>query len=289
MATFQNQIGRDVVSPPARLQFLNIEKPDEGGQYSDGKYKATFLFSKTETEFGPMKEVVEELAKSAFGCSARDLEYVPFRDGDTKTWQGFPGSIFIVSKSKYPVDVWSPTKDPATGELFRLDPKKLYPGCIARAHFAPLAYMSGTARGITFILGFIQFLEDAPRFGGLGQIDARDVLSEYIPTSKRPNGAVAQATSKPADVEAEEEAVSEEQEVVTSPAAPAKRGRPAKVTATETETPSARAKRLAGEQRAADDAKQSAKPASPNVVDLPVGQPRPNGANASSKSLMDMM
>lgn len=271
MATFQNQIGQDVLSPPARLQFISIAEPDTGGQYSDGKYKATFLFSKTDTEFGPMKKVIEDLSQQAFGCSAKELDYLPFRDGDEKEWQGFPGSVYVVAKSKFPVDVWSPTKDPASGELFRVDAKKLYPGVIARAHFAPLAYMSGTKRGITFILNFIQFLEDAPRFGGIGQIDARDVLAEYVPGNKKVNGAAK------ADAGAVEDAETKE--------APATRGRgrPAKAPEAGTETPSARAKRLAAEQRAKDEAANGKS----DVEDLPIASPKPVGA--SGKSLMDMM
>lgn len=274
MATFQNQIGQDVLSPPARLQFLSIAEPDTGGQYSDGKYKATFLFSKTDTEFGPMKKVIEDLSQQAFGCSAKELDYLPFKDGDEKEWQGFPGSVYIVAKSKFPVDVWSPTKDATTGELYRVDAKKLYPGVIARAHFAPLAYMSGNKRGITFILNFIQYLEDAPRFGGIGQIDARDVLAEYVPgQAKKANGAVAapeQETGAPENQEA----------------APRGRGRPPKTAeAAEPqgqETPSARAKRIAAENRAKDQAAAG----NGEVADLPIAQPKTSG---SSKSLMDMM
>lgn len=272
MSTFQNQIGKDVLSPPARLQFLSIAEPDIGGQYSDGKYKATFLFSKTDTEFGQMKAVVEELAQQAFGCSAKELDYLPFKNGDEKEWQGFPGSIYIVAKSKFPVDVWSPTKDAATGELNRIDPKKLYPGVIARAHFAPLAYMSGNKKGITFILNFIQFLEDAPRFGGIGQIDARDVLSEYVPGQKKPNGAAVDSAKAEATSEVEE--------------APARRGRPPKTSeapAPTQESPSARAKRLAAENRAKDQAAAG----NGAVEDLPIAQTKPAGA--SGKSLMDMM
>lgn len=266
MSTFQNQIGTTVLSPPARLQFLSIAEPDTGGQYSDGKYKATFLFSKTDTEFGPMKAVIEELAQQAFGCPAKELDYLPFKDGDEKEWQGFPGSIYVVSKSKFPVDVWSATKDAASGELYRVDAKKLYPGVIARAHFAPLAYMSGTKRGITFILNFIQYLEDAPRFGGIGQIDARDVLAEYVPgQAKKANG-----VTTPEVVTPEEDA-------------PARRGRPPKTSEAPApagqESPSARAKRLAAEQRAKDAAKGE-------VQDLPIAQPK---ANTSGKSLMDML
>lgn len=281
MATFQNQIGKDVVSPPARLQFISIAEPDTGGQYSDGKYKATFLFSKTETEFGSMKAVIEELAQQAFGCSAKELEYLPFKDGDEKTWQGFPGAIYIVAKSKFPVDVWSPIKDAATGELYRLDPKKLYPGCIVRAHFAPLAYMSGNARGITFILNFIQFLEDASRFGGIGQIDARDVLSEYVPGNKKANGAAstqAFTDQSAEDAKAEDEPIIQEQTTRG-------RGRPPKTSEAPdpavTETPSAKAKRIATEQRAKDSTSKT------EVVDLPVTKPKT--VNNSSKSLMDMM
>lgn len=271
MSTFQNQIGETVLSPAARLQFLNIAEPDTGGQYSDGKYKATFLFSKTDTEFGPMKKVIEDLSQQAFGCSAKELDYLPFKDGDEKEWQGFPGSIYIVAKSKFPVDVWSPTKDAASGELFRVDAKKLYPGVIARAHFAPLAYMSGSKRGITFILNFIQYLEDAPRFGGIGQIDARDVLAEYVPGAKKANGAATSAPVKEPEAETTE--------------APARRGRPPKTSEAPEpqgqETPSARAKRIAAENRAKDQAGNG------EVADLPIATTKPAGA--SGKSLMDMM
>lgn len=274
MSTFQNQIGTTVLSPPARLQFLSIAEPDTGGQYSDGKYKATFLFSKTDTEFGPMKAVIEELSQQAFQCPAKELDYLPFKDGDEKEWQGFPGSIYIVSKSKFPVDVWSATKDAASGELYRIDAKKLYPGVIARAHFAPLAYMSGTKRGITFILNFIQYLEDAPRFGGIGQIDARDVLAEYVPGNKKPNGAAVPEVAANKDDNAGEPME-----------APARRGRPPKTSEAPPapvgqELPSARAKRLAAEQRAKDEAKGE-------VSDLPIAQPK--AAGTSGKSLMDMM
>lgn len=285
MATFQNQIGTAILTPPARLQFLHIEKPDTGGQYSDDKYKAHFLFSKTETDFSEMKAVVEELSQQAFGVPARELEFVPFKNGDEKEWQGFPGSIYVLAKSKYMVPVWSPQKDPKSGELVREDPKKLYPGCIARAHLAPLAYMSGNQRGITFILSFIQFLEDAPRFGGIGSVDARDILSEYVPGSARVS-AVVNGAAKP-QTTTEDAATGE-----PAPQPARGRGRPsnaekaakAETTTAETteETPSARARRLAAEKRAADEVKGG-------VEDLPVASAKPAPINKPASSLMDMM
>lgn len=294
MGTFQNLIGDKVLSPPAKLQFPNIAKPDVGGQYSDNKYKAHFLFSKTETEFGPMKKVVEDLSQLAFGCPAKQLDYVPFRDGDEKShWQGFENSIFILSKSKNPVDVWSPKKDPATGELYRLDPDKFaYAGAIVRAHFASFAYMSGNARGITFILDFIQFLEDGPRFGGIGSIDARDIIAEYVPQSKRANVVAQSAASSPVekdtkaeDLEPTEEAKAAEPAQSAPPAA-RKRGRPptnatAEAPTTEEETPSQRAKREAAAARENDKTNGKSE-----VADLPVvSKPQTKSAG----SLMDMM
>lgn len=267
MGTFQNQIGEAVLTPPCKLQFLSIAEPDVGGHYSDGKYKATFLFPKVGTEFSQMKKVIEDLSQQAFKCSAKEVEFLPFKDGDGKEWQGFKDSIFVVAKSKFPVDVWSATKDAATGELYRIDAKKLYPGVIARAHLAPLAYMIGGNRGITFVLNFIQFLEDAPRFGGLGAIDARDVLAEYIPGKMN--------AAKGSDPAAAEETGDEDVAV-----APARgRGRPPKADADTAETPSGRAKRLAAEARSKD---------AKNGVDdsLPLAQPK---VNTGSKSLMDML
>ena len=317
MGTFQNLIGRDVVSPPARLQFLSIAKPDTGGQYSDGRYKATFLFSKTETDFSQMKAVVEELSKQAFGLPAKNLRYVPFRDGDEKSWQGFANSIYVVAKSKFPIDVWSPDRDKATGEIYKLDPEKLYAGCIARAHFAPLAYMSGNDPGITFILNFIQFLEDAPRFGGIGQIDARDVFDEYIAGSgRRPTDAVDPAAQEDASPEADPEPTSSPaaQEAQPAQASPGRRGRPPKAAAPQSgaqaqaqaqaqaevtaqaaqtadstaETPSARARRQAAARRAADEAAGRG-PTNGAAKDLPPVAGQVGAASAPQKSLMDML
>ena len=300
MGAFQNLLGREVLSPPCRLQFPNIAEPDVGGQFSDGKYKGFFLFDKEETEFDAMQEVAEELCMQAFGVTLREIEQIPFKNGDLKNWQGFANTIYVIAKSKNPPDCWSPTADPSTGQLYKIDPKKLYAGCICRAVFVPFAYMSGSNRGITFLLNFVQFLEDAPRFGGLGQVDARDILSQWenkgrAASPQQPlNKAPAAAPDDEGDSEPDDPREAAPAATQEAPAAAKKGpGRPKaapKVEAEpEAETPSARARREGAERRA-EDAKNGTGPAAAKKsgpADLPVAK-KPE-VSKSAGSLMDMM
>lgn len=213
-----NIVGKGIVTPRARLSYPYLEKPDEGREFSDGKFKVTLLFPKEGSDFAVMKNALLAVAQEKWGKDTllKDLDLIPFKNGDDHPdWSGYADHIFLTAKSKFPVMCIGPTR--VNGQWPMIQAKDCYAGCYVRAIVAPCAFMRGQDRGVTFLLNSVQFLEDGPRFGGLGVVDAGDMFGEW-------DGAKAGSDpEKEADTAPEPE---------TTSAAPAtgtkKRGRPVK-------------------------------------------------------------
>lgn len=190
-----------IVSPKARVAFPNLDKPDTGRQYSDDKYKATFLFDKDSTDMSKLESAALAVAKKHFGPKIKlsDMTYLPFRDGDEmeKNYDGFSNAWVIQAKSQNPVTCIDRDEQ-------NIDPREVYGGCYARAAFVPCAYQMGKNKGVTFLLQFIQKLDEGPRFGGFGSVDPSDVFGEW---SDDDEDAVDEE-----EVEEEEESEEEEEE-----------------------------------------------------------------------------
>jgi hypothetical protein len=89
-----------VVTPAGTAAYAWLSKPDEGQQYSDGKYKVTLVLD-ADTDLSDLEAKCRQLAEEAFpGVDESDIR-MPFVDGDTKGKEEFEGKILITMKTKF--------------------------------------------------------------------------------------------------------------------------------------------------------------------------------------------
>lgn len=86
----------------------------------------------------------------------------PFRNGDTKDWDGYAGTIFIRVKTNRAPGLF-------VGKRVA-EPNEIYAGCYVRASLFPSIYaaVDGGAPGVRFVLKSLQFLRDGEPFTGTG-------------------------------------------------------------------------------------------------------------------------
>lgn len=86
------------VTPVGVAAYAWLYKPDEGGKYSDGKYKVTLVVDKG-TDLSRLTEACEEAARIEWGEVPEDLVY-PYRDGDNHKNEEFRGCTLMTIKTK---------------------------------------------------------------------------------------------------------------------------------------------------------------------------------------------
>lgn len=161
----KNVTGTRVITPRARLSFPSLLSPDVGGQYSDGKFKATFIFDKKDKNvmdgLKAMSEACKKVATEAFGADLKGVD-MPFRDGNEKADknEAYKDAVLITAKSKYRPGLCGPDpKNEITEE------GELYGGCYVRASLVPFSYAQGKNRGVSFRLCNVQKLAEGEQFG----------------------------------------------------------------------------------------------------------------------------
>lgn len=153
----------NVATPIGRISYPHLAKPDEGGQYSDGKYKLTLLLPKKGVDMEGLKKAALLCAQQAFGAKITSLNDFmhPFRDGDEKDSDGYKGCVYITQKSSKKPKLVGKMKEQVEADMF-------YAGCKARLIVTAMSYEQKGNPGVTFLLDAVQFAGDAPSFGGGG-------------------------------------------------------------------------------------------------------------------------
>ncbi len=174
-ANFKPEFINNIVTPIGRVSFPHLSKPDEGRQYSDGKFKATLLLPKKGVDLGPLKTAALKVAQKSWPSKVKTLDdFVhPFRDGDLKDAEGYKGSVFITCKSKRRPRMVGKMKEDVDGDMF-------YGGCKARFIVTAMTYMQAGKPGVTFLLDVVQFAGDGEKLGGGGgaSVDSLDEIND---------------------------------------------------------------------------------------------------------------
>lgn len=168
-----------MTTKPFRAAFVVLVEPEKAPGSEKKKYSITMLFDKDDTagimeirktlyeatvaEWGPDK------AKWPATLRAIDFKtYVsptgkdgwPIRDGDTVTWNGFPGCWFVKAstngegpRAKPPVVL-----DKSRNQL--MDRGEVVAGLICRAAVNVAAYDANGNKGLTLYLNGVQILKD---------------------------------------------------------------------------------------------------------------------------------
>ena len=143
MATGNQKKLHKLITPPAPGAYAWLQQPDEGQEYSDGKYKVTLLFEKgtkeTKTFLTALKEKANEAATDEWSKVPKDL-ILPYRDGDEKDRDDFKDMWMFTAKTKFRPGMYdSATKpldegsEPRSGDIIRVS-FKLYPYKNTRGH-----------------------------------------------------------------------------------------------------------------------------------------------------------
>ena len=150
--------GDKIVTPIGRVQYGHLAEPNNHPDFGSGKYEAVLLIEKT-TDVSAFRTALEDLAKKAFPDKDLSEVKLPMDDGDTKPekWEGFAGHIFIKPKSKDPVKLVGPQKNPIVAS-------DLYNGAFARMRVTPATYVLAGNAGITLYLDSVQKVEDGDKF-----------------------------------------------------------------------------------------------------------------------------
>lgn len=144
-----------VVSPVAVAAYAWTDRPDEGDEYSDGKYKVTLVLDNDDpkvSEFiDQLTRMSEEVGAEEFGKLPRKFN-LPFRDGGEKKdeWEG---KTIITAKTKFRPAQYDQNKE-SLGEG-----QGIRSGDLARASLVLMPYKAGGNTGVTCQLRAIQLIE----------------------------------------------------------------------------------------------------------------------------------
>jgi len=151
-----NQKASIQVSPNCVAAYAWLAKPDEGQEFSDGKYKVTMVFNKGDAEvekfIETLKTVSNELATAEFKKLPSGLR-MPLKDGDDTEKEDFQGKWLITAKTKFQPGFVASDKSqlavedcPSSGDLIK-------------ASFQLKAYNTGGNKGVTSQLRNVMLID----------------------------------------------------------------------------------------------------------------------------------
>lgn len=152
-----------VVSPKATAAYAWLSKPDEGQQYSDGKYKVTLVLNKEDADvvafIEKLTELSTQLGTAEFGKLPKTFK-MPFKDGDDAGKEEFEGTWLIVAKTKYQPGFVDASK--------KALPEGVTPmsGDVIRASFALTPYKAGGGQGVSCQLRNVMLIDKRNNGGG---------------------------------------------------------------------------------------------------------------------------
>jgi|TARA_B110000977_G_C11072599_1_gene490055 hypothetical protein len=160
------------VTPPATAAYAWLQKPDEGQEYSDGKYKVTILMPKDDKStvdfITKMTPLVEDLAIKEFGKLPSGFKY-PWKDGDDTSKDEFKDHWMMVAKSKYLPGYVDVSKKPVAIEDAPMS------GDLVRLATVFGAYSAGGAKGVSAQLRNVMLVERRNKSGdAFAEIEAAE-------------------------------------------------------------------------------------------------------------------
>jgi len=166
-----------LVSPLATAAYAWLARPDEGQEYSDGKYKVTLVLDKKEPgveEFiADMTTKAEAMGTAEFGKLPKTFRY-PYKDGDDGGKEEFEGKYLIVAKTKYQPGFVDASKRALAEDVFPMS------GDVIRASFGMMPYKAGGAFGVSCQLRNVMLMEK--RNSGGGSDDFADIAATAAST-----------------------------------------------------------------------------------------------------------
>lgn len=159
-----------VSSPEATAAYAWLSRPDEGQEFSDGKYKVTLVLKKgdaaVEKFIADLEQKAIEALEAEFGKAPKNAR-MPFKDGDDSGKEEFEGTYMIVAKTKFQPGFVGADKKALPEDTFPAS------GDLIRASFALTAYKAGGGIGVSSQLRNVMLVEK--RNNGSSSDDFADV------------------------------------------------------------------------------------------------------------------
>jgi hypothetical protein len=161
-----------IVTPPGRLSFPAVFKPEKKMEGDTLQYSVTLLFPKTE-DIEPIRKLANETFRARWPDPAKQPKNPrkPIRDGDEESWEGYAGHWFIKAKSLFPPGVVNAKLQKIVSD------SELYPGCWVRAQIGAWAYDTKGNTGVSFNLYNLMKVRDDTPF--MKREDAEGAFSAY--------------------------------------------------------------------------------------------------------------
>ena len=171
-----------VVSPLATAAYAWLARPDEGQEFSDGKYKLTLVLDKkdaaVEAFIADLETKATAIGTEEFGNLPKTFRQ-PFKDGDDGDKEEFHGKYLIVAKTTYQPGFVDAGKQPLPEETYPMS------GDQVRASFALLPYKAGGGIGVSCQLRNVMLIEKRNNGGGFD--DFADVAAVASASKKEAN------------------------------------------------------------------------------------------------------
>lgn len=176
-----------VVTPPGVASFPSLSKPDEGGQYSDGKYKVTLKFDKEELDDAAEKflDAIEDAHEEAIQTEIKnskkkltkkvvqvmELTEAPLRDGDDTEKEENHGFYLLTPKTQFQPALVDSKRNPLPKSV------KIGPGDLIKAALVFKPYLSSGLKkaGLTVYLQAVQLIEK----NNSGGVDAEAAVGAF--------------------------------------------------------------------------------------------------------------
>ena len=154
-----------------RLAFPALFEAKTVNGEGEPAFSAVFLLDPADPQVKAINAAIEATAKEKFGAKAdsvlkamRAADKTCLHNGDTKAdYAGFPGNLFISSRSKTRPLVLDADKSPLTAQ-----DGKPYAGCYVNASVDLWAQDNNYGKRVNASLRGVQFLKDGDAFAGGG-------------------------------------------------------------------------------------------------------------------------
>lgn len=161
----------EVMLKDVRLAFPDLWEARQFDGAGEAKFRAIGLIDKSRTDvIAQLEAIIARVVREKWPdpakaqamlnaiTSNRDKNVV--RDGDTRSWQGFPDNWYVAANSKSRPLILDKDKTPLTR-----DDGRIYPGCYVNMLIDIYPY-DNKSRGVSAGLKGLQFVRDGDSFSG---------------------------------------------------------------------------------------------------------------------------
>jgi len=128
-----------------------LNKPDEGSEFSDGKYKVTIAFQKDDPVVGELKATIKDAAEREFGQKIPAGFHNPLKDGDASGKEQYAGMVYMNMKSTRKPTQVDAKNGPLPSNIIIMGGDTIRVGGAAKAY-------SGAQKGVSLYLEFVKLI-----------------------------------------------------------------------------------------------------------------------------------